>query len=181
VELEVVLLKTDKGLEELRRRNSGLPPRLRSLLFMVDGRLRVTELIERARSLGGGTDLVEQLLAQGLVQKINGHAVPTLPLSQQTPPSRTQISQAKTVPLPIGLSAAEEARRVAAAKAEIQRRVKLYAGIFEGRPLLKAASSAHSIADIRETLALIDQALSADRAEVVADLHQAVRQIIEEA
>lgn len=173
MELDAVLFKTDKGLEEVRNRSLGLSPRLRSLLVMVDGRLRVTDLIERARSLGGSPELVEQLVTQGLVAGPNGHAV-----AVSAGPSAADIAQAKTVPLPAGLSAAEEARRIAAAKAEIVRRVKLHAGMLEGRPLIKAASSAHTLADIGEAITLVHRALSADHAEAVAELEQTVRKIL---
>ena len=59
--------KTDSGLQEVRTRASGLPPRLRSLLIMVDGRRTLAQLQAAAGQIGAPADAVEQLLQRGLV------------------------------------------------------------------------------------------------------------------
>ncbi|MFT3820365.1 MAG: hypothetical protein QM750_22590 [Rubrivivax sp.] len=59
--------KTDSGLQELRTRAAGLPPRLRSLLILVDGRRTLAQLQAAAGQIGAPADAVEQLLQRGLV------------------------------------------------------------------------------------------------------------------
>ena len=59
--------KTDSGLQELRTRAGGLPPRLRSLLIMIDGRRTLAQVQAAAGQIGAPPDAVEQLLQRGLV------------------------------------------------------------------------------------------------------------------
>ena len=59
--------KTDSGLQELRTRTAGLPPRLRSLLILVDGRRTLAQLQAAAGQIGAPSDAIEQLLQRGLV------------------------------------------------------------------------------------------------------------------
>lgn len=63
MEKHTLLVKTDKGREALARRVPELGPRLRSMLIMVDGKRSVFELDQLSAGLGGGADLLEQLLA----------------------------------------------------------------------------------------------------------------------
>jgi len=72
--------KTDSGLQELRTRAGGLPPRLRSLLIMIDGRRTLAQVQAAAGQIGAPPDAVEQLLQRGLV------AVRPLGAAPQPPP-----------------------------------------------------------------------------------------------
>ncbi len=62
-----LLIKTDAGRLALTQRASGLVPRLRTMLILVDGKRSVDELDRLGVGLGGGLPLVEQLLAYGWV------------------------------------------------------------------------------------------------------------------
>ncbi len=69
--------KTDVGLQELRTRAGGLPPRLRSLLILVDGRRTLAQLQAAAGQIGAPADALEQLLQRGLMAlRSPGAAVP---------------------------------------------------------------------------------------------------------
>lgn len=63
---QVIYQKTQKGTEALANRQSGLAPRLRSLLIMVDGKRTHAELTTMAAALGDPQRLSE-LEAEGLV------------------------------------------------------------------------------------------------------------------
>ena len=64
---QVIYLKTQKGTEAIANRHSGLAPRLRSLLIMVDGKRTYAELTTMAAALGDPERLSE-LEAEGLVE-----------------------------------------------------------------------------------------------------------------
>lgn len=63
---QVIYQKTQKGTEAIADRHSGLAPRLRSLLIMVDGKRTYAELTTMAAALGDPQRLSE-LEAEGLV------------------------------------------------------------------------------------------------------------------
>lgn len=63
---QVIYQKTQKGSEAVANRHSGLAPRLRSLLIMVDGKRSYAELTTMAAALGDPQRLSE-LEAEGLV------------------------------------------------------------------------------------------------------------------
>lgn len=62
-----ILTKTPAGIEELKARALKLPPRLRTMLIMVDGMRTVTQLREAAAALGAPDDCLDTLVAAGLV------------------------------------------------------------------------------------------------------------------
>jgi len=64
---QVIYHKTQKGAEMIANRHSGLAPRLRSLLIMVDGKRTYGELTTMAAALGDPERLSE-LEAEGLVE-----------------------------------------------------------------------------------------------------------------
>lgn len=64
---QAVYRKTQKGSEAIANRHSGLAPRLRSLLIMVDGKRTYAELSTMAAALGDAQRLSE-LEAEGLVE-----------------------------------------------------------------------------------------------------------------
>ncbi len=62
-----VVDKTEAGLHEVKTKARRLPPRLRSLLIMVDGRQTVGQLRHAGLQLGAPDDFLQQLQQQGLV------------------------------------------------------------------------------------------------------------------
>jgi len=95
--------KTPKGAEAMASRQSGLAPRLRSLLIMVDGKRGHAELAAMAAALGSGEQLL-QLETEGLIE-------PTV-ADEKTVPASLESS----APPPAPVSAAERAARLAKAR-----------------------------------------------------------------
>ena len=67
MELHQVYIKTAKGLEEIQSRTYKLPPHLRRLLIMVDGRSTTAELIGRLTALGNIELELAELEAGGFI------------------------------------------------------------------------------------------------------------------
>lgn len=63
----ILLVKTDKGRDALARRVPELVARLRFMLILVDGKRSVAELDQLGAGLGGGAELLEQLMAHDWV------------------------------------------------------------------------------------------------------------------
>jgi hypothetical protein len=91
-----ICCKTEAGLAELRDRALRLPPRLRTMLIMVDGIRTVAQLRMAALSLGAPEDCLQVLLSMGLVgldstrQRPDAAAVPRAPSAsaEAAPPQR---------------------------------------------------------------------------------------------
>jgi hypothetical protein len=85
--------KSAKGVDAMASRQSGLPPRLRSLLIMVDGKRSHDELIAMGAALGEA-DRFLQLISEGLVEPVGG-----LPTTQSVAPrSGEPLDQASAEP-----------------------------------------------------------------------------------
>lgn len=69
VNKQAIYHKTPKGTEAIANRQSGLAPKLRSLLIMVDGRRTHAELTTIATALGDADRLAE-LESEGLVEPV---------------------------------------------------------------------------------------------------------------
>jgi hypothetical protein len=62
--------KTAAGVDELKSRTRALPPRLRTMLIMVDGQRTLAQLQHAAAGLGAPSDFLEVLQGQGLVEAL---------------------------------------------------------------------------------------------------------------
>ncbi|WP_374013399.1 hypothetical protein [Pseudoxanthomonas koreensis] len=67
---EGIYRKTDAGREEIRDRTRRLPPPLRTVLLMVDGQRTLPELRAVAAGVRAAEDVLDQLLAQGLIEPV---------------------------------------------------------------------------------------------------------------
>jgi len=65
-----VFAKTDKGREEISQRSHGLPPRLRTLLVMIDGQTTAAEHSEKCKGLGDVGGMLVVLSTQGFIADI---------------------------------------------------------------------------------------------------------------
>lgn len=70
--LQAVLQKTEKGVEEIKTRAHKLEQRLRMLLIVVNGKATGAELARQFATVGDITPLLEQLIAQGYVREAVG-------------------------------------------------------------------------------------------------------------
>lgn len=66
----VIYTKTVFGIDELQQRQLGLPPRLRTLLVMVDGKQTSTQLVNTLASAGITEEHLLQLQDAGLIQPL---------------------------------------------------------------------------------------------------------------
>ena len=64
-----IYAKTEDGIRELKERKLNLPIALRSLLIMIDGRLSVADVLERAQALHVDLSAVATLEQAGLIAK----------------------------------------------------------------------------------------------------------------
>lgn len=67
-----ILAKTVAGVEEIATRTRRVPPRLRTMLILVDGRRSVAELIDAAAGLGDVRQALETLHDEGFVIRVGG-------------------------------------------------------------------------------------------------------------
>jgi len=65
-----VYRKSAKGTEAIANRQSGLGAKLRPVLIMVDGKRKFEELARLSSALGDTEQLMEQLLADGFVERV---------------------------------------------------------------------------------------------------------------
>ena len=88
--------KSDKGTQAIATRDHSLGPKLRSLLIMVDGKRSQDELGKLASVLGDTTQLLAQLLQQGLIEPAAARAAAASPSS--APPSAATTAATTAAP-----------------------------------------------------------------------------------
>lgn len=92
--------KTSSGSEAIAARHSGLSPRHRSLLILVDGRRNTRELATLASGFGDVEELLQPLLNQGLIEPIaerKGAAAAATPSAAAAPQAPVPFLQARSV------------------------------------------------------------------------------------
>ncbi|GAB4062767.1 hypothetical protein [Uliginosibacterium sediminicola] len=84
-----IFYKTELARRVLAERAPGLPQRLRAALILIDGKTRWSKLREMLCVLGDPADIVQQLMARGLLE--SDHSLPPLPLFQAARPQPAQV------------------------------------------------------------------------------------------
>jgi hypothetical protein len=103
---QAIYHKTPKGMESIANRHSGLGPRLRSLLIMIDGKRSFSDL----NALTGECEaLLAQLAQDGMIEPAGGTAPASAGPSSSWPDSQA----ATTAPTPLVVVSLPEAKRVA--------------------------------------------------------------------
>lgn len=104
---QAIYHKTPKGVESIANRHSGLGPRLRSLLIMIDGKRSFADLT----ALTGECEaLLEQLAQDGMIEPVGGAA----PVASGPASSWPDSQSAATAPTPLVVVSLPEAKRCAA-------------------------------------------------------------------
>lgn len=102
---QAIYHKTPKGAQAIANRQSGLSPKLRSLLIMVDGKRASPELTALTTAAGDCEQMLSQLAQDGLIEPVGGtlpvSAVPDAPLSERV----------ATTPAPLVAASLPEAKR----------------------------------------------------------------------
>jgi hypothetical protein len=102
----VIYHKTPKGAEAIANRHSGLPPKLRSLLIMVDGKRSYADLAALATVVGDCEQQLSQLQQEGFIESI-GHAP-----AASAAPGAPATDMSPTTPMPLVVASLPEAKRV---------------------------------------------------------------------
>lgn len=77
MEVQDIYRKSEKGTEAIATRGHGVGGKLRMLLILVDGKKNVDDLIKLAAGMGESVQLLLQLEAEGLIERVAGAAAPT--------------------------------------------------------------------------------------------------------
>ena len=70
VSAATIFTKTRAGADEVRSRKLKLPPKLRTMLILIDGRRPALLVREEAQALGAPPDCLEQLEQLGLIEQV---------------------------------------------------------------------------------------------------------------
>jgi len=70
--LQAVLQKTEKGVDEVQTRRHKLEQRLRTLLIVVNGKATGADLARQFEQIGDVRPMLEQLVAQGFIREAAG-------------------------------------------------------------------------------------------------------------
>lgn len=83
--MALIHAKTAAGRREIEDRGLRLAPALRSVLLLVDGQRDSRELQQMAQGLRAPEDVLEQLLALGLIEAVGGSVerAPQVPVTMQ--------------------------------------------------------------------------------------------------
>lgn len=120
--LQAVLSKTAKGVEEFETRKYKLDQRSRALLIVVNGKSTAGELLKKFEAMADATKLLEQLLANGFIEEggaapAAAAAVPAAPAAGDFKSVRARLSRAMTDILgPAGDSITEQLEACASAQ-----------------------------------------------------------------
>lgn len=93
LQLNSVLRKTDLGIAAIKERDRSVAPRSRTLLIMVDGVKSVQELTRFSSDAAHSTQLLNELVAQGMVVETNANSL-TPTTSQPPSPTAPQAARA---------------------------------------------------------------------------------------
>lgn len=68
----LILVKTSKGVEEIKSRSHGLPQTLRALLIMADGATSLSNLLSRNAQMPKAEESIAWLVREGFVETVPG-------------------------------------------------------------------------------------------------------------
>ncbi|MDO9419414.1 MAG: hypothetical protein Q7T66_02005 [Herminiimonas sp.] len=102
---QAIYHKTPKGAQAIANRQSGLSPKLRSLLIMVDGKRAYPDLTALTTADGDCEQMLSQLVQDGLIEPVGG----TLPVGAASDaPFPERVA---TTPAPLVAASLPEAKR----------------------------------------------------------------------
>ncbi|MFM9880427.1 MAG: hypothetical protein ACKVOO_08480 [Burkholderiaceae bacterium] len=87
-----IFCKSEKGLDEMTSRKYGLPPKLRSILILIDGKRPFADLAKLASHFGTPEEMVSRLVDGGFVQPKGGSEKPSQ-FSNSTSPAPFEESE----------------------------------------------------------------------------------------
>ncbi len=118
----VIPTKTALGLEELRRRTGGLGQRHRTILFLIDGKRPLSEVLSLAQQAGAATSHFEDLVRLGHVEMPQEEFAATVPAAELDAPPQdapADVAELTHVELTIPADAPEAGAEEDAAPAPV--------------------------------------------------------------
>lgn len=168
--------KTDKGREEIATRKYQIPPRLRSLLVMIDGRRSLDSLLSNFSAIGVTEEGIQELLREEYIAVVGNAGARPAPVPPA--PVRAPVIDAlreATLPDPVIHSAAptmDEQERCAALYAFYNQTIKSTIGLRGVMLQLKVEKCA-TVADFRALrLAYLEGVLKAKGREMALSLRE---------
>ena len=166
--------KTDKGREEIATRKYQIPPRLRSLLVMIDGRRSLDSLLSNFSAIGVTEESIQELLREEYIAVVGNAELRPAP----APPPRAPVIDAlreATLPDPVIHNAAptmNEQERFAALYAFYNQTIKSTIGLRGVMLQLKVEKCA-TVDDFRALrLAYLEGVLKAKGREMALSLRE---------
>lgn len=89
----LILVKTGKGIEEIKSRSFGLPQQLRALLIMADGSASLSNLLSRTAQFPNADESIAWLVREGFVEAVrsSGKGPAATPAAAAAPASSGQL------------------------------------------------------------------------------------------
>ncbi len=89
----VIYAKTRRGLEELTHRTAAVPQKVRSILILVDGKTRCSELLQKCSFISECKEHLEWLERNGLIEAVGTTNAPGAVASDAPPiPSQAPVT-----------------------------------------------------------------------------------------
>lgn len=104
----VIPSKTALGQEELRRRTGGLGQRHRTILFLIDGRRPLSEVLSLAQQAGAATSHFEDLVRLGYVEMPPAEFAATVPESAMAQEPPAEVAELTHVELTVPADPADD-------------------------------------------------------------------------
>lgn len=98
MDTSLILVKTSKGVEEIKSRAHGLPQTLRALLIMADGSISMSGLMSRTAAIPQAEESIEWLVREGFVESVpaaNRRSAAAGPATGQLTPRQMLIAMSR--------------------------------------------------------------------------------------
>lgn len=166
--------KTEKGREEIATRKYQLPPRLRTLLVMIDGRNSLDTVMKNIAGLGLNGESVNLLVANEYIRLVSGGPEaanePAPPPRTAAPRKREIAPEAAARMAELTAKAVEEAEQFRAVYAFYTQTIKSTLGL-RGFMLQMKVEKAATVDELRELRHVyLDAVLKAKGAEIARSL-----------
>lgn len=135
----IIFDKTDKGREEIATRKFQLPPKMRTLLVMIDGKHTADELLQKIGGLGFTSDSLNDLMNNGFIHQVASIEAPAAPAPAAAPE-----------PVAAAAPAAGSANQFQALYQFYTETIKSTVGLWSGYGLQLKVEKAATIDDMRD-------------------------------
>lgn len=165
--MPIIYRKTPKGLAEVESRAHRLPPRLRGMLILVDGK-RDSDDLDRLVP-HDAVETLADLAGQGLIEAVGETLAVADSLASYGPlPAPPHVSPHMSAPAPAPAPAPRSAGELAALGRQVARALKEELGASAG-PLVKRIEHARSADELKPLLSQAVKLVLAARGRTAAD------------